>query len=131
MVHFGGFLKTRSLRSNSVTRQINFNRKMPKFKCDILSNFQTMWNGQNQKESKMAALVLLYYLYTQTERTGPSKMTESRMFSSFSGYKTQSQKQNVFTVFSDMGTVSIKSSGQRPQSIKAFDLFLKTRSHGQ
>ena len=73
-------------------------------------------------ESEMAALVLLYYLYTQTGRTGPSKMTESRMFSSFSGYKTQSQKQSVFTDFSDMGTVSIKSSGQRPQSIKALDL---------
>ena len=49
MVHFGKFLKTLSLRSNSVTRHVTFNRtkiggnaKMPKFKCDILSNFQTM-----------------------------------------------------------------------------------------
>ena len=51
MVHFGEFLKTSSLRSNSVTRQVSFYRtkknwwKMPKFKkfkCDILSNFQTM-----------------------------------------------------------------------------------------
>ena len=49
MVHFGEFLKTRSLRSNSVTRQVSFNRtkiggkcQIQKFKCDILSNFQTM-----------------------------------------------------------------------------------------
>ena len=33
MVHFGEFLKTRCLRSNSVTRQVSFIRtKMPKFK---------------------------------------------------------------------------------------------------
>ena len=50
MVHFGEFLKTWSLRSNSVTRQVSFligqklveNDKIQKFKCDILSNFQTM-----------------------------------------------------------------------------------------
>ena len=42
----------KSLRSNSVTRQINFKRtkicgnaKIAKFKCDILSNFQTMCLG--------------------------------------------------------------------------------------
>ena len=49
MVHFGEFLKTWSLRSNSVTRKVNFNRtklvenaKIKKLKCDILSDFQTM-----------------------------------------------------------------------------------------
>ena len=49
MVHFDEFLKTLSLRSNSVTRHVSFNRtkigenaKIQKFKCDILSNFQTM-----------------------------------------------------------------------------------------
>ena len=48
MVHFGEVLKTWSLRSNSVTRQVSFNRtkiggKCPqKIKCDILSNFQTL-----------------------------------------------------------------------------------------
>ena len=49
MVHFGEVLKTWSLRSNSVTRQVSFNRtkigenaKIQKLKCDILSNFQTM-----------------------------------------------------------------------------------------
>ena len=55
MVHFCEFLKTWSLRSNSVTRQVNFkigqklveNDKIQKFKCDILSNFQTMWNHFN------------------------------------------------------------------------------------
>ena len=55
MVHFGEFLKTWSLRSNSVTRQVSFKKdknwwKMPKFKnskCDILSNFQTMWTSDN------------------------------------------------------------------------------------
>ena len=46
MVHFGDFLKTWSLLSNSVTRQVNFNStkigwKCKKSKCDILSNFQT------------------------------------------------------------------------------------------
>ena len=49
MVNFGEFLKTWSLRSNSITRQVTFNRikigeKRQKFKCDILSNFQTLWN---------------------------------------------------------------------------------------
>ena len=51
MVHFGEFLKNWSLRSNNVTRQVSFNgtkilenAKIQKFKCDILSNFQTMWN---------------------------------------------------------------------------------------
>ena len=51
MVHFGEFLKTWSLRSNSVTRQVTFKRtknwwkipkentKIEKIKCDILSNF--------------------------------------------------------------------------------------------
>ena len=42
IVHFGEFLKTWSLRSNSVTRHVKSWWKMPKFKCDILSNFQTM-----------------------------------------------------------------------------------------
>ena len=51
IVHFVEFLKTWSELSNSVTRQVSFNRtkiggKIPKLKnikCDILSNFQTMW----------------------------------------------------------------------------------------
>ena len=50
MVHFGEFLKTLSLRSNSVTRQVSFkigqklveNVKIQKFKRDIMSHFQTM-----------------------------------------------------------------------------------------
>ena len=50
MVYFGEFLKTWNLRSNSVTRQVSFlkgqklveNAKIKKFKCDILSKFQTM-----------------------------------------------------------------------------------------
>ena len=53
MVHFGEFLKTWSLQSNSVTRQVNFNRtkvggntKIQKFKWDILGDFQTMWSGR-------------------------------------------------------------------------------------
>ena len=33
MVHFGEFLKTWSLRSNSVTRQVNFNRSKISGKC--------------------------------------------------------------------------------------------------
>ena len=48
----GEFLNTLGLRSNSVTRQVSFNRTKiggkcqngKKFKCDILSNFQTMCN---------------------------------------------------------------------------------------
>ena len=42
IVYFGEFLKTWSLRSNSVTRQVSFNRTKIGGKCDILSNFQTM-----------------------------------------------------------------------------------------
>ena len=44
MVHFGEFLNTWSLWSNSVTRQVSFKRTKigekcaPKFKCEILSN---------------------------------------------------------------------------------------------
>ena len=54
MVHFGEFLETWSLWSNSVTRQDTFNRtkiggnaKIKKLKCDILSNFQ-MWCKENR-----------------------------------------------------------------------------------
>ena len=49
IVRFGEFLKISSLRSNSVTRQVILigqtlgeNAKIQGFKCDILSNFQTM-----------------------------------------------------------------------------------------
>ena len=53
---FGEFLKTWSLRSNSVTRQVLIgqklveNAKIQKFKCDILSNFQTMWKRKRLGE---------------------------------------------------------------------------------
>ena len=56
LVHFGEFLKTWSLRSNSVTRQVLIgqklveNAKIQKFKCDILSNFQTMWKRKRLGE---------------------------------------------------------------------------------
>ena len=47
--YFGEFFKTLSLRSNSVTRHVTFNRtkiggnaKIQNFKCDILSDFQTL-----------------------------------------------------------------------------------------
>ena len=50
-IHFGEFLKTRILPSNSVTRQVTFNREKNGRKCqninnqcDILSGFQTFWN---------------------------------------------------------------------------------------
>ena len=51
MLHFGELLKTWSLRSSSVTRQVTFIRTKIGGKCqnskiqmrDILSNFQTMW----------------------------------------------------------------------------------------
>ena len=42
MVQFGEFLKTWSLRSNSITRQVSFNWEKIVGNCDILSNFQTM-----------------------------------------------------------------------------------------
>ena len=52
MVHFGEFLKTWSLRSNSVTRQINFNRtkiggnaKIEKFKWDKFGWF-CIWSKE-------------------------------------------------------------------------------------
>ena len=47
---FGGFLKTWSLRSNSVSRKVTFigqklveNAKIQKLKWDIWSDFQAMW----------------------------------------------------------------------------------------
>ena len=50
MVHFDEFLKTCSFRSNGITRQVRFNGtkidgkcQNAKMKCNILSNFQTMW----------------------------------------------------------------------------------------
>ena len=49
IVNFANFLKTWNLRSNSVTRQVTFNRtkivknaKTEKFKYDILRNFLTL-----------------------------------------------------------------------------------------
>ena len=50
MINLDEFLKTYSLQSNSVTRQVSFlieqklveSAKIKIFKCDILSNFQTM-----------------------------------------------------------------------------------------
>ena len=49
MVHFGEFLKTWSLRSNSVTRQISINKtqiggkcQIEKFKWDIFGDFQIL-----------------------------------------------------------------------------------------
>ena len=46
---FGVFLKNCSLRSNSVTRYVNFNRTKidEKFKCDIFGDFQTMCSRSN------------------------------------------------------------------------------------
>ena len=48
------FLKTCSLLSNSVTRQVSFNNtklvenaKIKKLKCDIFGNFQTLWSKSN------------------------------------------------------------------------------------
>ena len=50
MVHFGEFLKTWSLQSNRVTRQVSFigqklveNAIIQRFKCDILGDFQTLY----------------------------------------------------------------------------------------
>ena len=42
MVHFGEFLQTCSLRSNSVTRQVSFNRTKIGEKFDISGDFQTL-----------------------------------------------------------------------------------------
>ena len=56
MVHFDEFLKTWSFWPNSVTRQASFNMtkigenaKIQKFKCDILSTFQTLYKIRNYK----------------------------------------------------------------------------------
>ena len=59
MFHFGEFLKTWSLRSNSVTRQVNFligqklleNAKIEKLKCDILGDFQTLWESDLHEQT--------------------------------------------------------------------------------
>ena len=59
---FGEFLRTWSLRSNSVTRQVTFNRpkmvenaKINKLKCDIFSDFQ------NNVSDKISVKVSLFY----------------------------------------------------------------------
>ena len=52
MVQFGELLKTLSLRSNSVTRQVNFSMTKIGGKCqnsmDILGDFQTMCDYVNE-----------------------------------------------------------------------------------
>ena len=61
MIHLGEFLKTSSLRSNSVTRQVSFNRsqllenvKIVNFNCDILGDFQTLCDYCDKKGSVQA-----------------------------------------------------------------------------
>ena len=64
MVHFGEILKTCSLRSNSVTRQvigtkIVENAETVQFKSDILGNFQTMWGEcMSLYDAKCSKMVL-------------------------------------------------------------------------
>ena len=85
----------------------------------------------DQKETKMETLVLLYLLFTQTGRTGPSKMTESRMFSTFWGYKTlnSASQKNRMCLLSSLGKVSIKKGQTPTQHLRLWPL-LKTSSHG-
>ena len=52
MVNFGEFLKSEACgqtvlpdRSILIGQKLVENAKIEKFKCDILSNFQTMWVG--------------------------------------------------------------------------------------
>ena len=80
MVHFGEFLKTWSLRSNSFTRQVSFNRikiggnaKIKKFKCDILSDFQTMWGFGIDNESCISKNCLFNFScnWRILEKSGP------------------------------------------------------------
>ena len=53
MVNFGEFLKTWSLRSNSVTRQVSFNRTKIGGKCQKFKNSNaTFWVTFKQCESK-------------------------------------------------------------------------------
>ena len=84
MVHFGEFLKTWSLRSNSVTRQVSFDRtkigekcqnsKIQKSKRDILSNFQTIW-----ERTEFVTIGLLWcQVYQKTSET-----VDPRKFSAF------------------------------------------------
>ena len=69
MVHFGGFMKTWSLRSNSVTRQVIFNRtkkenaKIQKFKCDIFSKFQTLFTAYTHMKRLTRRLTSIAWLY--------------------------------------------------------------------
>ena len=43
MVHFGEFLKSFILRSNSVTRQVNFYKDKIGEKCQIETSNMTLW----------------------------------------------------------------------------------------
>ena len=71
MVHFGEFLKTWSWRSNSVTRQVTFNMtkiggkcQNQSFKCEILSNFQTMW----RKRDSSTWVVIRWFPWASNEQ---------------------------------------------------------------
>ena len=39
-------------RSVLIGQKLVENAKMPKFKCDLLINFQTMWSSRNEGEKK-------------------------------------------------------------------------------
>ena len=64
MVHFGEFLKTSSLRSNSVTRQVNFKWTKIGRKCQnskiqmlyILRDFQTFADGVSSLTTKIGVI---------------------------------------------------------------------------
>ena len=69
MVYFvGEFLKTWSFRSNSVTRQVSFNRtknggKCQNSKCDIFSNFQILWRDRIM-HSYFVFLLCLHFVWS-------------------------------------------------------------------
>ena len=65
MVHFGEFLITWSLRSNSVTRQVSFNRTNIGGKCQNYNG--TFWVIFKQRDSMLLSQQTLVYWYYTNE----------------------------------------------------------------
>ena len=70
------FLKTCSLRSNRVTRQVSFNRtkigenaKLQKFKCDILGDFNTLCNSTHIVHYYVLAPQAILTIYSSVKKS--------------------------------------------------------------
>ena len=98
MVQFGKVLKTRSLRSNSVTRQVNLKRtkidgnaKTTEFKCDILSKYFSN-NVMLMMQQLLSPLQCSIFIPDVTKESRPS-------LSGNSGNSSNSSQMTMVDVF--------------------------------